>query len=136
MLLFRNGQTLLITSVALLALFALPVWSEGQQFEYAAKFMCGTPSPTDAARLGFAAFGYATAINIHNPNTDPAAPPVVFVKKAVRARPQGFEPIPPSALVQETVRSNFAVEVDCQNILELGIGAGPLNGLSSAYQPE
>lgn len=76
------------------------------------------------SRLGFAAFGYATAINIHNPNTDPAASPVVFVKKAVRARPQGFEPIPPSALVQETVRSNFAVEVAVRTSLSWELAPG------------
>lgn len=124
----RNRQRIpLGAALALLPLVlaSLPKVVQAQQLvEYAVKFVCGVPG-IEAQREAVKPGNYATAINIHNPNPDPAAPPVVFAKKAVQAFPQGFDQHPPSDPKTEQLRSDFALEVDCQNISDLLGGPPP-----------
>ncbi len=87
--------------------------------QYVAKFVCGTPSTAppegDVPRAALRPGTYTTEINIHNPN----GLAISFLKKAVKARPQGFPPQPPSRFRQETLGPDFALAVDCTNIFEL-----------------
>lgn len=122
----RDGKRLgLRAAMAVLPLGLVSVPSFAQtQFEYAVKFVCGVPT-IEAQREAVKPGNYATAINIHNPNPNPAAPPVIFGKKAVQAFPQGMPPRPPSNIVSEQLRPDFALEVDCQNISDLLGGPPP-----------
>jgi hypothetical protein len=62
---------------------------------------------------------YATAVNIHNPNQLPTTPPIQFTKHAVQAFPEDLSLKPPGQPVAERLPSDFAMEVDCQNIRDL-----------------
>lgn len=86
--------------------------------EYAVKFVCGIPT-MEAQREAVKPGNYATAVNIHNPNQLTNTPPIQFTKHAVRAFPEDFTPKPPGPLVGEMLLSDFAMEVDCQNIRDL-----------------
>lgn len=103
----------------LVVLTSIPTLAQ-QQVQYAAKFLCGVPG-IEAEREAVKPGNYATAINVHNPLLTAG---VEFRKKAVRALPQGFEPIPPSQFRPEGIGPNFALEIDCQNIRDL-LGGPP-----------
>jgi hypothetical protein len=80
---------------------------------YAAKFVCGRQDvDTDVVKGR-----YATTINVHNPQ---ATIPVQFFKKAVIALPErspNFGPI--SRGVQESLPPDFAMGIDCTDIISL-----------------
>ena len=88
------------------------------QIEYAAKFVCGIPG-SEAQREAVKPGNYATAINIHNSNQLTTTAPINFTKHAILALPEGQNPIPPSRAVSESFPSDFAMEVDCQNIRDI-----------------
>jgi hypothetical protein len=88
---------------------------------YAAKFVCGyMPEPSQAADEGPVEPGsYATAINVHNPNTKP----VNFVKKAVllfdagsKAAERFEEPKPPGRRIDAELGPDWGMEIDCRDI--------------------
>lgn len=123
----RNGKRIargMVFALLPLALTYLPTsaQAQAQMVEYAAKFVCGVPQ-IEARREAVKPGNYATAINIHNPNPDPTQT-IQFQKKAVQARPQGSDKLPPSLPQPEMLPSDFALEVDCQNIRDL-LGAPP-----------
>jgi hypothetical protein len=96
--------------------------------EYAAKFVCGTPTTTQVSNGQIAAGTYATTINIHNPHDVQfsSQTSTTFLKKAVLSMPEGTPLIPPSALVQDNLPNDFAEEVDCLIIRKLlGASAPP-----------
>jgi hypothetical protein len=72
---------------------------------------------------------YHTSINIHNPAesqfgiNDGGA--VTFYKKAVISLEEGVTQIPPSALVQDTLKDDYAEQVDCKVIRALLGAAAP-----------
>ena len=113
-----------VVSVVLLVLGCVPALAQIKLTEYSAKFLCGTPAANNPFGLGAAVRPgtYATSINIHNPGvtfggiTDP---PVVFVKKAVIASPEGRPPNQPSGFQKDILQPDFAEEVDCPIIYSL-----------------
>ncbi len=112
----ESGRVLWVFVCAFVLFVLMASSAETQQpvLQYAVKFVCGIPG-LEAEREAVKPGNYATAINLHNP----VAGPLRFRKKAVRALPQGFEPIPPSPFTDESIGPDFALEVDCQNIREL-----------------
>jgi len=59
--------------------------------------------------------------NIHNPHDDIFSSQkfTSFMKKAVQSLPEGVPPLPPSALVTDSLTNDFAEEVDCTIIKKL-----------------
>ncbi|HEY6249276.1 MAG TPA: hypothetical protein VI685_04910, partial [Candidatus Angelobacter sp.] len=89
-----------------------------QKFEYAVKFVCGTPEfPVVAPGQ------YFTAINVHNPGVLPA----LFLKKIAVALP-GERPGPVSRFFPAQLRPDEALEIDCPDILKHAHTAGFLKG--------
>jgi hypothetical protein len=87
-------------------------------FEYAVKFVCGKPV------LPVVAPGeYFTAINVHNPSPQP----VSFRKKIAVALP-GEKPGRISRFFQAQLKSDEALEIDCQDILRHADETGFLKG--------
>ena len=100
---------------------------------YSAKFLCGFQAdgsvPVDPSKPVSALpqeppvmpGNYATEINIHNPQDNSVA----FVKKAVlsgftpRAAPSFEEPFPPGALFPAVLEPDWALEIDCPDIVGL-----------------
>ena len=80
------------------------------QFSYAAKFVCGrNPGKTDRVIPGV----YASAINIHNPGSQP----VTFRKKvALTFPPVEQRPGEVSKFITDTLGPDEALEVDCGEI--------------------
>jgi hypothetical protein len=99
-------------------------------FVYAAKFICGSMSePQQPTEEGPVEPGsYATAINVHNPNTEA----VVFIKKAVllfaeNEKEEGFEiPKEPSRPREAQLGPDWGMEIDGRDIRqELLTGQAP-----------
>lgn len=110
-----------VTMVALLSLVLAPAFAFGANpatsvQEYAVKFVCGIPK-IEAEREAVKPGNYATAVNIHNPNQKTGA--IKFSKHAVLSLPEDMPPQPPGKVVQEALKPDFAMEVDCQNIRDL-----------------
>jgi hypothetical protein len=124
----QNRLLVVGTAVALFSLVPAPASLLAQErpenapvtttFEYSVKFVCGIPG-MEAQREAVKPGNYATAVNIHNPNQLPNTPPIQFTKHAVQALPEDFSPKPPGGPVSEKLVSDFAMEVDCQNIRDL-----------------
>jgi hypothetical protein len=102
------------------------------RFVYAAKFVCGfMPEPSQPSEeLPVEPGSYATAINVHNPQTKP----VVFAKKAVLLFDAAgatveklFEATKePSRLREAELGPDWGMEIDCRDIrLELLEGQAP-----------
>lgn len=95
--------------------------SDGQSakgFEYAVKFVCGTPvAPVVAPGR------YFTAINVHNPSQRP----VGFRKKIAVALP-GEKAGKVSQFFEAQLKSDEAMEIDCEDILRHANEAGFLKG--------
>jgi hypothetical protein len=86
---------------------------EPMAFEYAAKLVCGLQRDPKGMRLvrGF----YGTAINIHNPNDEPAE----FRKKlALTFPPEEQEPGKIIPIARDRLGSDEALEVDCEDVLK------------------
>ena len=79
-------------------------------FQYAAKFICGE-NPTTVVRV--LPGQYATAINIHNPNPEPA---LIRKNVALTFPPAEQMPSGVSQVLEDTLESNQALEVDCEEI--------------------
>ncbi|PVE22764.1 hypothetical protein DC522_19140 [Microvirga sp. KLBC 81] len=80
-------------------------------FKYAAKIVCGVQDEPGNLRLarGF----YATAINIHNPNSKPAK----FTKKlSLTYPPDAQEPGAVYNISTDTLKPDEALEVDCEDL--------------------
>ena len=106
--------------LAVLALVLSVVPASAQSFvEYSAKFVCGvaTAATVPAVEPGT----YATTINIHNPHDDifSRQTSTTFLKKAVLALVEGVPPQQPSPFVTDTLKNDFAEEVDCPTIRKL-----------------
>ena len=86
--------------VTMLATIPARAQSTSTYSEYAAKFLCGTPSTQTVSSEAIAAGQYTTSINIHNPNIFTSDKPLSFIKKAVIAKREGVTLIPPSAFMQ------------------------------------
>ena len=94
-------------------------------FEYAVKFVCGRPV------LPVVAPGeYFTAINVHNPSPRPVA----FRKKIAVALP-GEKAGKISPFFQAELKSDEALEIDCQDILRHAEQAGFLKGFVVLQTP-
>jgi hypothetical protein len=80
-------------------------------FEYAAKIVCGRQKEPDDRRLarGF----YATAINIHNPDTEAAT---FFKKLALTLPPGGQRAGNVHPIARDNIGPDHALEVDCIDI--------------------
>jgi len=81
-------------------------------FQYAVKFLCTSNIPGTSQTSSSVVPGtYQTAVNIHNPNSQP----VRFRKKI--AVP-GFEP---SKFIDDALKPDHATKVDCSQIRDFGI---------------
>jgi Beta-propeller repeat len=80
-------------------------------FEYAAKILCGVQKDPRDMRLarGF----YATAINIHNPNTSDVK---FFKKLALTFPPAGQRPGKVVPISEDKLGPDEALEVDCEDL--------------------
>lgn len=87
-------------------------------FEYAVKFVCGTPQVPVVAPGE-----YFTAINVHNPSERP----VSFVKKIAIALP-GEKAGRVSRFFEAQLKSDEALEIDCPDILRHADQQGFLKG--------
>jgi hypothetical protein len=100
---------------------------------YAVKFLCGTIPHSDAdpqqppPGAPLVPGTYLTAVNIHNPQ----GKEVRFRKKAVIANPQGQPRGRIGQLVDESLKPDEALEVDCDNIKQL-LGA-PTAGFMKGF---
>ena len=113
-----------LAAAALLFSFGGIAQAASFKFQYAAKFVCGFDPPP--AFLRVAPGQYATSVLIHNPQrksvtirkkvalTFPAAPPFAHFEQAPGAV---------SEFIEDTLLSDEALQVDCQEI-------GPLGGSS------
>ena len=80
------------------------------KFQYAAKFVCGT-NPGEIVRV--VPGTYATAINIHNPQSRPVA---IRKKLALTFPPAGQAPGEVSDFIYDELGPDQALEVDCEEI--------------------
>jgi hypothetical protein len=85
--------------------------------EYSAKILCGNVPSTGSSMVLPTSGSFKTSVNIHNPAL-PTTPltSVTFEKKAVQAiqePPAGVALPSPGALVTDTLKADFAEEVDC-----------------------
>ncbi len=87
------------------------------RYSYAAKFVCGDAIATTDPNIVVSG-KYLTAINIHNPYRTN----ITLYKKVVRALPEDVAPLPPSNPIPYQVKSDYAFEIDCQDIRKLGGG--------------
>ncbi len=100
-----------VVSVACLLLLPATATADDEaKFQYAAKFVCGTnPAKTFRVVPGT----YATAINIHNPNSKR----VRFTKKVALTFPPAEQaPGGVSETFEDTLDPDEALEVDCEEI--------------------
>ena len=108
------------TLLILLALVWVGKSAPAQTYvEYTAKFACGIATATSTPMVQPGT--YSTTINIHNPHDDifSAQKSTTFMKKAVQSLPEGVTPLPPSALMTDSLTNDFAEEVDCTIIKRL-----------------
>ena len=99
-----------VSVACLLLLPAAATADDKAKFQYAAKFVCGTnPAKTFRVVPGT----YATAINIHNPNSKR----VRFTKKVALTFPPAEQaPGGVSETFEDTLDPDEALEVDCEEI--------------------
>ena len=91
------------------------------KFEYAAKFVCGLATGGAAGTLPVAPGYYYTAINVHNPSNVELNQ---IQKRFVIALP-GEKVGPKSGFVQEQLKSDDAMEIECPDIAkQLGLAVG------------
>jgi len=94
------------------------------KFEYAAKFVCGLSVLSPGAvpgTLPVAPGYYYTAVNVHNPSTTENNQ---IQKRFVIALP-GEKVGPKSGFVQEQLKSDDAMEIECPDIAkQLGLAVG------------
>jgi len=103
---------LLATSAAALAQEPpVPAPPDSFKFEYAAKIVCGVQS--DAKGMRLAKGLYATTVNIHNPNQQPAR---FFKKLALTFPPPEQRPGKVYAISYDVLRYDEALKVDCEDI--------------------
>lgn len=89
-----------------------------QRWEYSVKFVCGLSNDpgNPPAEPDVKAGSYATKINIHNPN----AQTVSILKKVVLANPEDSKTlIPPTKRFQDRLESDWAMSVNCAEIVRL-----------------
>lgn len=118
-------RTVSIAAVAVLAAITASAQSTSTYSEYAAKFLCGVPTTTNAANGVIEKAQYSTSINIHNPNIFTTDAPLSFLKKAVIAHTEGVTLVPPSAFKQDSLPNDYAETVSCQVIRNLLGKAAP-----------
>jgi len=94
-------------------------------FEYAVKFVCGSPQVPVVAPGD-----YFTAINVHNPSPQQ----VVFRKKIAVALP-GEKAGRVSRFFEAQLKSDEALEIDCQDILQHADQKGFLKGFVVIQSP-
>jgi hypothetical protein len=124
---------LIWTVVAFALVFGVASVSAQTFVEYTAKFTCGTATSSNTmVQPGT----YSTTVNIHNPHDDifSSQPSTTFMKKAVLSLPEGTPFVPPSAFVSDTLKNDFAEEVDCKIIRAmLGASAPPPPAFIEGY---
>ena len=117
-------------ALALVGLPGIEAHAQTALLSYAAKFVCGSRTlPDSSVVTGF----YETSVNIHNPHFSR----VVARKKAVIALPQSAPPGPISKPVNEPLRSDGAVGVNCDDIRALFAppATGFIEGFLVVYVP-
>jgi hypothetical protein len=126
---------LILTTVAVMVLWATPAAAQSDWISYAAKFVCNaTGSDESPVMTG----KYRTVVNIHNPHNWEPVPqepiPVQFFKKVVLSQPQGDEILPPSCHQMEFLKADEALAVTCENIKTLlGLSGLPTTGLLEGF---
>ncbi|MFQ6063465.1 MAG: hypothetical protein ACE5J9_09880 [Methanosarcinales archaeon] len=85
------------------------------RYVYSAKFVCGKTDMTGLA-APVVPGTYATAINVHNPWYFT----VNFTKKVAQAPREFDKPIPPSRPIDASLKSDYAFEIDCEDIYKIG----------------
>jgi hypothetical protein len=103
--------------LALVGMLGLCVVAEAQILSYAVKFVCGARGSDGQVVSGI----YATTVNVHNPQPEA----VKFRKKAVISLPQRQDPGPIAQFVEEELRSDGALGMDCRDIRALFPAALP-----------
>src|SRR5712692_10438812 len=119
----KLASMLIGISVVSAALVLVPSLASAQAQDqrpivYSVKFVCGLQAITPTSPLTEPPVkpgNYATAVNIHNFHEFP----VVIVKKAVIANPEGSDPGPISQRLEVALHPNQALEVDCTDIVKL-----------------
>ena len=87
-------------------------------FQYAVKFICTSNIPgTSQTTTSLLPGSYATVVNIHNPNSKPAA----FRMKLALATSTEVDPPQISSFINERLRPDQATRVDCSRIREFGV---------------
>lgn len=92
----------------------------GPKYVYAAKYVCGDGGYSNGA---VAPAKYHAAINVHNPQNYA----VTVYKKVVQALPENKIPLPPSLKRQYSIKSDYAFEIDCADIKQIGGITGPFS---------
>jgi hypothetical protein len=113
----KGGCALLVLCAVLLGSGA----AKSQEFEYAAKFICGTVAANTPAVL--ARGTYFTAINVHNPFKDS----IGFQKKIAIALP-GEKAGKVTKFFDAGLKPDEALEIDCPDILKHAEARGFLKG--------
>ena len=113
-------RTASIAAVAVLAAISASAQSSTTYSEYAAKFLCGTPTTKNLSSGAIEKAQYSTSINIHNPNLFTSDAALPFLKKAVMAVTEGETLVAPSAFVQDTLPNDYAETVNCTVITNAG----------------
>ena len=111
-----------VAVVVMLVTTPLFAQSTSTYTEYAAKFLCGTPSTTSTA---VAPGDYYTSINVHNPNLFSTDSAISFLKKAALAHVEGATLTPPSAFKQDSLANDYAEQVTCSTVRSLLGSAAP-----------
>jgi hypothetical protein len=117
--LFLASAAALIAAASTLAVTSASAQSVSTYTEYAAKFLCGTPSSQTVTAGTIEPGDYSTSINIHNPNIFSSDKPISFLKKAVIAKREGVTFVPPSAFAQDSLPNDYSESVDCTIIRKL-----------------
>jgi hypothetical protein len=127
---FKSNSTTALRGafIAVVIMFvATPLFAQNSSTytEYAAKYVCGVPSANTITTEAIAKADYYTTINIHNPNLFTTDKPIVFLKKAVLAQPEGATKVPPSAFHQDSLQNDYAEQITCATIRSLLGSAAP-----------
>jgi hypothetical protein len=111
-----SALRILPAALSCAALVAVAGEAHGQatKYQYAAKYVCGTPTGATVSAGVVAPGKYFTSVNVHNPGNEPVA----FLKLFDIALPNEQQGGRISEPVKATLKPQEAFEIECADILK------------------
>lgn len=120
-----------ILGCTMLLALASEARSQATKYEYAAKYVCGTPTGATVSAGVVAPGKYFTSINVHNPNDEA----VTFLKLFDIALPNEQQGGRISEPVKATLKPQEAFEIECADILKHLDAGGFAKGFVTLESP-